>query len=362
MLFDLPSDDVLYEALLARDPAFEGFAWVGVKSTGVFCKLNCTARKPKRENTIFYSSLAGALEAGFRPCKRCRPMHSGLTREPAIEALLAVLEADPDKRWSESAISAAGYDPSTIRRIFRRHFGITFLEIARLRRIGRSVESLAQGARVIDAQLTASYDSGSGFRHAIMKYLGNAPAHTARQNCLKAAWIETPIGTMIAVVDKHALWLLEFLDRKALPAEIERLKKITRSGIVMGRETVTDRIENELARYFSGERVAFSTPLASFGSGFTRQVWDELQNIPPGEIKSYSDIARSMGNSSACRAVARANGANQISIVIPCHRVIGQDGSLTGYGGGLWRKKWLIEHERRMAATKPEINNEPGKI
>lgn len=356
MLFDLPGDDVLYEALIARDAAYEGFAWVGVKSTGVFCKLSCTARKPKRENTVFYPSLASVLEAGFRPCKRCRPMHSGMTQEPAIRALLSALEADPEKRWSEYEISAAGFDPSTVRRLFRRQFGITFLEIARLRRIGRSVESLAQGQRVIDAQLAASYDSGSGFRHAIMKYLGSPPAHTGRQSWLKADWIETPIGTMIAIVDKQALWLLEFLDRKALPAEIENLRKVTRSGIVMGREAVTERIADELSRYFSGELSEFTTPLACFGSPFTRRVWDELRRIAPGELKSYSDIARSTGNSAACRAVARANGANQISIVIPCHRVIGQDGSLTGYGGGLWRKKWLIEHERRLAARRGKKN------
>ena len=349
MLFDIPSDDVLYKALIERDPSYEGFAYVGVKSTGIFCKLTCPARKPKKENSTFHSSIASALEAGFRPCKRCRPMAAGLTREPIIDTLLDELEKNPDKKWSEGIIAGLGFDPSTVRRAFRRQFGITFLEIARLRRIGRSIESLTVGSKVIDAQLSANYDSGSGFRNAISKHIGVSPKNANNKFFLKADWIETPIGTMIAIADKYSLYLLEFLDRKALPGEMEKLKKITNSEIVMGREEPIDLVEKELNLYFAGKILSFNTPLAEFGSRFTREVWDALRSIPVGELRSYSDIAQAIGSTSACRAVARANGANQISILIPCHRVIGADGTLTGYGGGLWRKKWLIEHERRIS-------------
>lgn len=349
MLFDLPADDILYQALIDRDPSYEGFAYVGVNSTGVFCKLTCAARKPKRENTQFYSSIAAALEAGFRPCKRCRPMSAGLTREPSIDRLLDALELAPERKWSEKEITDLGYDPSTVRRAFRRQFGITFLEIARLRRIGRGVESLAAGATVIDAQVNANYASGSGFRNAIIKQLGVAPHHVNHGAYLKADWIETPIGTMIAIADKQALYLLEFLDRKGLPREIDNVKKHTGAAILMGREAAIDQIERELNRYFAGEPLPFATPLAKFGSAFTNSVWDALKTIPLGQLRSYSDVAREVGNGKATRAVARANGANQICIMIPCHRVIGADGTLTGYGGGLWRKKWLIEHERRIA-------------
>ncbi len=349
MLFDLPTDDILYKALIERDPSFEGFAYVGVKSTGVFCKLTCAARKPKRENSLFYSSIAAALEAGFRPCKRCRPMNAGLTREPAVNHLLNALDRVPDKKWSENEIMNMGYDPSAVRRAFRRQFGITFLEIARLRRIGRSIDSLAVGAKVIEAQVNANYDSGSGFRNAITKHIGIAPKNVAHYSYLKADWIETPIGTMIAIADKNALYLLEFLDRKALSGEIENIKKNTCSEIVMGREVPIDLIEKELDLYFAGKVSNFITPLAKFGTSFTNTVWDALKTIPMGQLRSYSEIARQIGNGKASRAVARANGANQIAIVIPCHRVISADGTLTGYGGGLWRKKWLIEHERRIA-------------
>lgn len=349
MLFDLPNDDVLYAALIARDPAYDGFAFVGVKSTGIFCRLTCPARKPKRENSTFYSSIVGAMEAGFRPCKRCCPLSLGGEKDPLVQKLLTALENSPDKKWSEEDFIAMQLDPSTVRRAFKRQFGITFLEMARLRRLGKGVEYLTLGNHVIDAQIEANYASGSGFRAAIARLIGVVPRDAKGFSFLKAEWLDTPIGTMLAIADSQALHLLEFIDRKGLPNEIKRLKEGSGSQIIMARTPVIDLLEQELTAYFSGQLKVFTTPLATFGSPFTRHVWDALRAIPLGELRSYSAIAREIGRDSASRAVARANGANQISLLIPCHRVIGADGSLTGYGGGVWRKRWLIEHEKRMS-------------
>ena len=155
---------------------------------------------------------------------------------------------------------------------------------------------------------------------------------------------------MLAVADDHALHLLEFFDRTALPTELKRLRQATRSAIGFGRTPIIERIEAELRAYFAGESTHFDTPLATHGSPFTRIVWDALMAIPAGSTRSYAEIAMAAGRPTATRAVARANGANQIAIVIPCHRVIGSDGSLTGYGGGLWRKDWLLRHERKQLA------------
>lgn len=351
MLFDLPDDDILYAALIARDPAYDGFAFVGVKSTGVFCRLTCPARKPKRENSVFYSSMVSAMEAGFRPCKRCRPLMQGGEKDPLVLKLLAALEAEPEKKWSEDDVQAMSVDPSTVRRAFKRQFGITFLEMARLRRIAKGVDALATGHQVINAQLDASYESGSGFRAAISRQIGINPSQAKKHQFLKADWLDTPIGSMLAIASCEALYLLEFVDRPALSNEIERLKQRTSSEIIFGRTVPVNQVENELAAYFAGTTKAFSTPLAEFGSVFTRKVWDALRAIPLGELRSYSSLAADLGQATASRAVARANGANQISILIPCHRVIGADGALTGYGGGLWRKRWLIEHEKRMALS-----------
>lgn len=349
MLFALPDTDKLYAALLARDPAYDGHAFVGVTTTGVFCRLTCPARKPKPENTRFFPSISACLAAGFRPCQRCRPLEQAGAQDPLVAALLAELDRDPGKTWSEDRLTAMGLEPSTVRRAFRRRIGMTFLDLARLRRTARGLSRIGGGGRVIDAQLDAGFESGSGFRAAVIKLIGASPANLRGRELLKADWIDTPIGAMLAVADEQALHLLEFFDRKALPGELSRLRIATRSAITFGRSLPIDQIEAELVDYFEGRLDRFLTPLARYGSAFARTVWDATSAIPTGVTRSYADIATTIGRKSAVRAVATANGANQVAIVIPCHRVIGKDGLLTGYGGGLWRKRWLIEHERRCA-------------
>ena len=347
-LFALPPEDVLYAALLARDPAFDGRAFVGVTSTGIFCRLTCPARKPLRANCQFFESPAECLAAGFRPCLRCHPLAPEASADPSIAALTAALEADPARRWREEDVVAMGFDPSTVRRSFRRQFGVTFLEMARQRRLREGMATLAAGGRVIEAQFDAGFDSPAAFRAAFSRLLGAAPAEM-KGALLQADWIDTPIGPMIAVADKRALHLLEFADRKALPAELARLRKMA-GGIGLGRPAPIDQIAGELGAFFAGTSARFDTPLALHGSAFTKAVWQILRQIPPGTTRSYGEIARQMGRPEAARAVARANGANQIALVIPCHRVIGADGALTGYGGGLWRKQRLIELERGYAS------------
>ena len=242
-----------------------------------------------------------------------------------------------------------GLDPSTVRRTFKRQFGITFLEMARLRRLKHGFRDLADGKRVIDAQLTAGFDSPAAFRTAFAKLLGVAPGSFATDAMLKADWIETPLGPMIMVADQRCLHLLEFADRKALPTELQKILKNTKGSLGIGRTQITDQTELELTEFFSGKRANFGIPLALHGTDFTNTVWRALQEIPAGTTCSYLDLAKSIDRPTATRAVARANGANQIALIISCHRVIGADGSLTGYGGGLWRKQKLIALEKQYA-------------
>ncbi|AQS62353.1 Bifunctional transcriptional activator/DNA repair enzyme Ada [Rhizobium rhizogenes] len=359
MLFKRPDTETLYSALVNKDPAYEGVAYVCVTSTKIFCRFTCTARKPKIENCRFRETIAECLEAGFRPCKRCKPMLSYGTADETVSSLLTALENEPARRWREEDVVALGHDPSTVRRSFKRRFGMSFLEIARLRRLGDAVTGLASGEAVIGAQIDAGYESGSGFRAAINQFFGASPAAMKGRGFLRGDWIDTPIGPMLAVADDHALHLLEFADRPALPAELKRLKARTGADMVLGRTAVTGQIAAELAAYFAGSSAIFETRLAGHGTPFERGVWRNLREIPAGEIVSYSSLATTMERPSAVRAVARANGANQIAIVVPCHRVLGADGSLTGYGGGLWRKKWLIEHERRMASAQGKVQGLP---
>ena len=350
MMFDLPDDETLYAALLGRDAAWDGRAWVGVSSTGVFCRLTCPARKPKFENCTFFDTMGAAIDAGYRACKRCHPMAPAAEGEPAVKALLAALEADPARRWAEGDVAAMGFDLSTVRRAFKRHFGMTFLEMARLARLRSGGAELVGGASVIEAQMEAGYASGSAFRAAFAGWTGLAPGAFVKDAVLRADWIETPMGAMVAVASEGALHLLEFTERKALPAELAALRRDAKGSLGFGRFGPTDQIEREISDFMAGVSARFETPLRALGTPFTQAVWQALRKIPAGETRSYSQLARDMGRPEATRAVARANGANPIAIVIPCHRVLAADGSLTGYGGGLWRKQKLIELERGFAA------------
>ena len=354
MLFDLPGSDELYRALIDRDERFDGQAFVCVATTGIFCRLTCPARKPKAENCTFFGSIGECIDAGFRACKRCHPMRAAASADPTVVDLLDQLDKRPGFRWTEDELVRLGHDPSTVRRSFKRHFGMTFLEMARQRRIREGFESLLSGEKVIAAQFDASFESPTAFRTAFARLLGCAPSDLKTGGQLQATWISTPLGDMLAVSSANHLHLLEFVDRKALPTELKRLSASTNERIGLGRLPPSEQVAQELADYFAGRLDQFTTPLALSGSEFTRSVWEELRRIPPGETRSYGDIARTLGRPSAVRAVARANGANQIALLIPCHRVIGADGSLTGYGGGLWRKQRLIEIEQQLRAARTE--------
>ena len=354
MLFDLPGTDELYRALIARDERFDGQAFVCVASTGVFCRLTCPARKPKAENCTFFGSIGECIDAGYRACKRWHPMRAAASADPTVVNLLNHLDKRPGFRWTEDELVQLGHDPSTVRRSFKRHFGMTFLALARQRRVRTGFESLSSGEKVVAAQLDASFNSSAAFRISFARLIGCPPSHLKTGGRLQATWIPTPLGDMVAVSSTTHLHLLEFVDRKALPTELKRLSASTAERIGLGRLPPAEQVASELADYFGGRSGQFATPLALSGSEFTKSVWDELRRIPPGETRSYGDIAIALGRPNAVRAVARANGANQIALLIPCHRVIGADGSLTGYGGGLWRKQRLIEIEQQLRAARTE--------
>lgn len=348
MLFDLPDHATLYRALQGRDAAYDGQAYVCVASTGIFCRLTCPARKPKPENCTFYATAGECITAGYRPCKRCKPLAPMAASDPAIATLLGALEERPEHRWSEEDVARMGFDPSTVRRGFKRQFGMTFLEMARQRRLRDGFETIRGGGKVIEAQLDARFDSASAFRAAFARLLGRAPGSFDQGALLLADWVPTPLGDMISICSRSHLHLLEFVGRKALRAEAARLETRSHGALGIGKTAPGEQIRAELEAFFAGRCAEFRTPLAYSGSPFAQAVWDELRQIPPGVTRNYSDIAARIGRPTATRAVARANGANQIALVVPCHRVIGADGSLTGYGGGLWRKQKLLEIERQF--------------
>jgi AraC family transcriptional regulator of adaptative response/methylated-DNA-[protein]-cysteine methyltransferase len=341
----------MYRALAARDPAFDGIFFVGVKTTGIFCRSVCHARTPKRDNVEFYARSQDALLAGYRPCLRCRPLDQGRAPPPIVSRLLAAVEADPSARLRESDLAGMGIDASSARRAFQRYCGMSFHAYQRARRMGLALSGIRQGKSMIDLQLDHGYESGSGFRDAFANVFGTAPSHAHDLSCLYARWFDTPLGAMLALADDAGLHLLEFVDRRGLERELQVLRGRFKQQVVPGTHPVLEQIGDELDAYFSGRSLHFQTPLVLAGSPFQVAVWKALQSIPPGATRSYRDLACSVRRETAVRAVGRANGDNRLCIVIPCHRVIGADGSLTGYGGGLWRKAWLLEHERQHSGA-----------
>lgn len=340
-----------YQALLEKRPEYEGIFYVGVKTTGVFCRPTCPARKPRFEHCEFFATAQEALLAAYRPCKRCRPLSPPNQVSELVRRLVEAVEAEPHRRWRERDFHALGVDASTARRQFKQRFGMTFVAYARARRMGLAMKHIREGKTVIDAQLATGYESGSGFRDAFSRIMGAPPSRAERHEALKAAWLDTPLGPMLAIADEQALCLLEFVDRRGLEREVERLRRKTGAAVMPGRAPPLATIERELAAYFAGTLREFRTPLRLLGSSFQQRVWQALRSIPPGETRSYGDIAAAIGQAGAFRAVARANGTNQLAIVIPCHRVINANGELGGYGGGLSRKSWLIDHEQKAISN-----------
>lgn len=330
MLNALPSHDELYQHILRRDPELDGIVYVCVKTTGVFCRPVCPARTPKSENVVFLSSPEEAQAAGFRPCKRCRPLDNPDAPGVLLNKLLALVEEDPGRRWSEDDLREMGIEPATARRHFQRRFDMTFSQYVRARRLGHAFNTIRKGDQVIEAQLDAGFESGSGFRDAFARQFGEAPNKSRAAKAFAMDWIDTPLGPMLAVADEHELHMLEFVERKKLQDHLERYRAQFNAAVLPGTTPALERIKRELADYFAGRTLTFKSKIAGAGTEFQEQVWTALRAIPVGETRSYADLARAIGRPSAVRAVANANRLNRCAIILPCHRVIGSDGTLTG--------------------------------
>ncbi len=342
------TSEVMYRALLRKDGEFEGQFFAAIRSTGIFCRPTCTARKPRRENVIFFESAREALASGYRPCKVCHPLQPSGALPGDVKRVLRDLERDPSQRITDRDLAQRGVAPSRIRRWFRSNHGLTFQEYQRLLRINTAVREIRGGSKVIEAAMESGYESLSGFQHSFRKATDMSPRESKDSRRLVFSRYSTALGPMIAVAGDDGICLLEFSDRRKLEAELASIRRHFRSAILPGSNRHLVALEQQLAEYFEGTRRSFELSLIPEGTEFQRTAWEALRAIPYGKTRSYAEQARRIGHPSAVRAVARANGENRIAIIIPCHRVIGSDGKLTGYGGGLWRKEWLLQHERRV--------------
>ena len=337
-------------AFQARDSSYDGLFFYAVRTTGIFCRPSCPSR-PKPEHIEFFPTVRDAIFAGYRPCKRCAPL--AVNGEPPswVAGLQQRVESSPDCSLKAADLRALGISPERARRWFLENYGMTFVAWCRGRRLANAFTQIREGAPLDDVILSHGYESHSGFREAFGKTFGNAPGRSRDGRCIVTAMIESPLGRILAGATESGICLLEFTDRRMLESNFETMRKRYGCAVVPGEHAHLETLRDELARYFAGTLRDFTTPIHALGTDFQERVWSELRRIPHGVTISYDALANRIGNPNAVRAVARANGTNRVCILIPCHRVIAKDGTLSGYGGGVWRKRLLLDLEKNGTAS-----------
>jgi AraC family transcriptional regulator of adaptative response/methylated-DNA-[protein]-cysteine methyltransferase len=334
----------MQQAYLERDTSYDGLFFLGVRTTGIFCRPTCPARKPLPKNVEYFATARAALVAGYRPCKRCRPLELD-DRPPWAAALLDDVERDPSSRITDGGLRARGIDPGTVRRYFLRRYGMTFQAFTRARRLSGILSKIRENGNLDTAVFDSGYESHSGFRDAFSRTFGKSPGRYRDRKCVLLSWLRTPLGPLVAGATDEGICLLEFTDRRMLEAQLAAVQRLLDAPVVPGSNEHLEKLRGELAKYFAGSLRDFSVPLIYPGTPFQRRVWKKLLAIPYGETRSYEQIAIALGDPTAVRAVGRANGLNRIAILIPCHRVVNKNGELGGYGGGLRRKQYLLALE-----------------
>ncbi len=341
--------ETFYRALVNKDMAYEGTFIAAVKTTGIFCRPTCRARKPKPENVEFFKTTKEALQHGYRPCKVCQPLEKIGATPGYIKEILTQIGQDPALKLKDWDLVQLGIEPSKIRRWFLKNHGITFQAYQRMCRINSAFKRIKSGEPVTAVAFDTGYGSLSGFTDSYKALLGVSPVNSKTQQVITLTRLETPIGPMFAGAVEQGICLLEFTDRRMLETQLNVLSKRLNATVMQGAHPHFIRLSQQLEEYFAGQRQEFTVPVYTPGTAFQEAVWEELCQIPYGGTRSYKQQATALNIPAAVRAVANANGTNRISIIIPCHRVIGEDGHLTGYGGGLWRKKWLLNLEQQNA-------------
>lgn len=340
--------DEMYNAIGKKESLYEGIFVTAVKTTNIFCRPSCRARKPLAKNVIFYSTPHEALQNGYRPCKICRPMEPEGQVPTYIKELIQKIHDLPYEKIKDQDLRDMGIGPNLVRRWFKANHNISFQAYQRLIRINSAFLQIQNGKSITESAFSNGFDSLSGFNEGYKAIFGSSPTNSKDKTVIYIERFLTQLGPMFICATSKGICLLEFTDRRMLETEFKDLRKRLDAVIIPGTNKHIQLAKKELTAYFQGKLKTFTVNLDTPGTEFQQQVWTVLGEIPYGHTCSYLDQAKKLKNPNAVRAVANANGMNRVSIIIPCHRVIGSDGSLTGYGGGLARKKWLIELEAKF--------------
>lgn len=335
-----------YEVLGTKDSQFDGTFFTAVKTTGIFCHPSCRARIPKIENVIFYDTVQEALQNGFRPCKVCKPMEKIGSTPVYIKDIIEELQQNPHERISDEDLIQRGIEPHAIRRWFKKHYHLTFHSFQRMFRINYAFTNIRKGKSITESAFDSGYDSLSGFNESYRSIFGKSASKSNPQNVVNIMRFGSPIGGIFVCATENGVCFLGFIGQKKLEYQFGTIQKQLNAILLPGKNQHLTQVQKEINEYFEGARKTFTVPLDILGTDFSKQAWNELLKIPYGKTISYKEQAIAINNLKAIRAVASANGANKISIIIPCHRVVGSNGSLTGYAGGLHKKSWLLNFEK----------------
>ena len=343
-------DDARWAAFVARDAAFDGEFFIAVETTGIYCRPSCPAKRAKRENVRFFATAAEAERAGFRPCKRCKPNEPSLVQqhsEKVKEACRLIETAEAEPKLDDLA-EAVGLSPYHFHRVFKSVLGVTPKAYAAAHRNKRVREELGRSATVTEAIYGAGFNSNGRFYATSSEALGMTPNQFRAGGPdaeIKFAIGESSLGlVLIAASDKGVCAIFFGDDAEGLARDLKR--QFPRARLV-GDDRAFAQLTAKVIGFVEDPRRDLDLPLDIRGTAFQRRVWEALRRIPVGRTATYAEIAKAIGAPKSVRAVGRACGSNPISLAIPCHRVVGSNGSLTGYRGGIERKRALLAKEAK---------------
>ena len=344
--------DAAWAAFDRRDRRWDGRVIGAVKTTGIYCKPSCPARRPKREHVEFFASAEAAREAGYRSCMRCKPDEVGRDREAVARAVKLIEGAEEPPKLDELA-AAVGYAPHHFQRLFTREVGVSPAAYGRGLRAGRAQHNLRKDKSVTEAIYDSGYAAPSRFYADAKDRLGMTPSawrDGGRGETIRYAMLDTPLGQMLVAATSKGICRLTFDD------DVAALKRRFPNAAILPADTAMATLISDVLQVIETPTAVHDLPIDVAGTAFQEAVWKELRKIPPGETRSYADIAAAIGEPGAVRAVGTANGSNPVAILVPCHRVIRSDGTLGGYAGGLDRKRHLLaaegahwEEQRKLA-------------
>jgi AraC family transcriptional regulator, regulatory protein of adaptative response / methylated-DNA-[protein]-cysteine methyltransferase len=339
-----------WRATVSRDARADGTFVLGVRSTNIYCRPSCPARRPLRRNVVFFRTLEEAEKQGFRPCLRCRPNEVAASIALVEKAARYLVDSDEDTVRFGALAARLGTTPATLRRAFLRVTGLRPRELAEALRLARFKKLLRAGQSITDALYETGYGSSSRVYERSNAQLGMTPAaYRKGGKGMKIGYsiAKSALGKVLVGATERGVSAVYLGDTES--KLIEELRQEYPRAEISPAPDSFERWVREIVLRVEGKPPRMDLPLDLQATAFQRRVWQELQRIPRGTTRTYSQVARALGNPRSVRAVARACATNPVSIVVPCHRVIREDGNLAGYRWGLSRKEQLLAQER--AAT-----------